>query len=89
MRVKVQYLAALRELAGRSEESFAIEEKSTVRDLLLTIAKRHDAVSEYAFQERGVLRPGFIVLVNGRAAKLDDELQPDSLVQILPPVGGG
>lgn len=90
MEIRIQYLAALREIAGKSEELIDLSAGARVRDLLVAIVERYGkAASDYLLTADGGLRPGFIVLVNGKATDLDRELEPGSVVQILPPVGGG
>jgi len=90
MEVRVQYLAALREMTGRSGETIVLNRGSTVRDLLAALVGRYGkAVAEYLLTEGGELRPGFVVLIDGKAASADEVLKPGCVIQLLPPIGGG
>ena len=91
MEVKVQYFGALREIAGRSEETIKLSAGATVRDLVALIINKYGrAAADYLLTaDSGDLRTGFIILVDGRATDVDAVLKPGCTVQVLPPVGGG
>ncbi len=81
MRIHIRYFAALREAAGRDEETLDVADGAlvgVVRDLLST---RHEALS--------LLLPRCAVAVNKAYAGLDTALRDGDELAFLPPVGGG
>ena len=95
MKVKVQYFAAIREIANRSEEILEVEKRPTVLDALKALAKNHgDKFTDYVFDpQTGVPRPYLQFLVNEESIStmngLSTVLSDDSTLAIIPPVGGG
>ncbi|MCD6341636.1 MAG: MoaD/ThiS family protein [Thaumarchaeota archaeon] len=93
MRVKVKFFAMLRELLGRGEEEYELEEGASIRDLLFDhVPKRHGEISSLWLErmERLLKRNGgYILIVNGHRVDLDRKLSNGDVVAVLPPVGGG
>jgi MoaD family protein len=95
LRVRVQYFARVRELAGLREEILDIEEKATVLDIVRILAKRHgEEFRQYIFDPRTgsarsylqfLVNDDLISSLNGFSTVLTD----NSSLAIFPPVGGG
>ena len=95
MKVKVQYFAAVRELAERTEEVVDVKESATVLDVLSALAKGHgERFREYVFDSltgkpkaflQFLLNEDLIMNPNGLSTVLTD----NSRLAIIPPVGGG
>ena len=79
--VQVLYFAALRDLAGTSEERVGLDFPQSVGELLLTLEKRHDEL-------RG--RLGSVrVAVNEEFTEPTTLLRGGEVVALIPPVSGG
>lgn len=91
--VKTRYYAYLREVTGVREEEIALEEGSTVADLVEKLVKRYgEPLRRYILTEDMELRPNIAVAVNG--VKVSEEplrktLREGDTVVILPPISGG
>ncbi|MEO0158000.1 MAG: ubiquitin-like small modifier protein 1 [candidate division WOR-3 bacterium] len=91
--VKTRYYAYLREVTGVREEEIALEEGSTVADLVEKLVKRYgEPLRRYILTEDMKLRPNIAVAVNG--VKVSEEplrktLREGDTVVILPPISGG
>jgi len=91
--VKTRYYAYLREVTGLREEEIALEEGSTVADLVEKLVKRYgEPLRRYILTEDMELRPNIAVAVNG--VKVSEEplrktLREGDTVVILPPISGG
>ncbi|MCL4518923.1 MAG: MoaD/ThiS family protein [Thaumarchaeota archaeon] len=93
-RVHIRYFGILRELAGKREESIAIEDSASTAELVERITELHGKkFSEYVFESKGRLKEGFAYAING------DSVPERSLPTIkckevtefviLPPISGG
>lgn len=80
MKVQVLYFAALRERVGVESEELELAEGARVRELLASLAERHDFL-------RGLR--GFRVAVDQAFAKEDAVLTEGAEVALIPPVAGG
>ena len=95
MKVKVQYFARIRELTNQKEEVLDVAEKATVLDILTALSKRHgDKFREYIFDARtGEPKTYVQFLVNQDSISnlkgLSTVLTENSILAIIPPVGGG
>jgi molybdopterin converting factor small subunit len=81
MKLRVQFYAQLRDLAGTSEMDVEMPESSTVRDLLGKI-----------YDDRPALRPHDKSILVGAGVEFVERnyvLKPDEEVSIMPPVQGG
>ncbi|MEM4199610.1 MAG: ubiquitin-like small modifier protein 1 [Nitrososphaerota archaeon] len=91
--MKTKYYAYLREVTGVREEEIALEEGSTVADLVEKLVKRYgEPLRRYILTEDMELRPNIAVAVNG--VKVSEEplrktLREGDTVVILPPISGG
>jgi molybdopterin synthase catalytic subunit len=80
--VQVLYFAAARELCGAAREAITLDgERTTVRALLETIARRHAPIAPLIHRMR--------VAVNGELVQLDHAVAAGDEVSVLPPVAGG
>lgn len=95
MKVRVQYFAIVRELTNHREEILDVDEKTTVLDVLKTLARKHgEEFRKYVFDpETGNPRPYIQVLVNEDSIStlngLSTVLAEGTILAIIPPVGGG
>ena len=89
MKVKVRLFAELREKAGRSWLELEVEEGCKVREVVERLSSLLPEAFKGVVEPGGRLAQGYTVLVNARRAALDDEVPPNSVVAVLPPVGGG
>lgn len=95
MKAKARYFAAVREITGKQEETFEVQDKTTVKDLLLILsAKYGQSLRDYIFisgTEEPVSNLNFLLdgnnvsLMNG----MKTALYEGCTFAIIPPVGGG
>ena len=81
MKVKVQFFAQLRDLAGTSETEIEIPENSTVGDLLGIIYEKKPALRS---RDENILLGAGVEFVDRNY-----ELKPGEEISIMPPVQGG
>jgi MoaD family protein len=81
MKVKVQFFAQLRDLAGTSETEIEIPENSTARELLEIIYEKKPALRS---RDDNILLGAGVEFVDR-----DYELKPGEEISIMPPVQGG
>jgi molybdopterin converting factor small subunit len=81
MRLRVQFYAQLRDLAGTSEMDVELPESSTVRDLL---GKVYDEKPALPAHDKSILVGAGVEFV-----ERDHVLKPDEEISIMPPVQGG
>lgn len=94
IRVDTKFFAAMREIAGRSEDTIVVEEESSVNVFLNGLVEKFGVeMSSFLFDESGEFRSSLIVLVNGkpvdRTMFSDVLLRDRDLVVVLPPISGG
>lgn len=81
MRIHVRYFAALREAAGRDEETLDAPDGAVVSAVRDALGARHEALAR--------LLPRCAVAVNKAYAGPDTALRDGDELAFLPPVGGG
>ena len=81
MRVKVQFFARLRDLAGVGETDCDVPAGSTVGDVWHALARTHTAIAP--------MRPAVSCAVNADFAKMTTTVRDGDEVAFLPPVSGG
>jgi len=80
---KVRYYASLRQVAGRREDEFEV---GTVKEMLDAVSKAYDGKLDRYLKISTVLVNGKNVIhIKGRKTRLE----PDDVVSIFPPMGGG
>lgn len=91
--VRTRYYAYLREITGVREEEIALEEDTTIGELLGILSQKHgEKFRNQVLDNDFKLKPGIAVALNGE--KLTDEplrkrLRDGDTVVILPPISGG
>lgn len=92
MRVKVLFFGALRELAGRAEDTAELPEGAAVRDLL-DILRRQTSnsamVNDMGPKANEQLWRSLAVAVNREYGSASTVLREGDEVALLPPVSGG
>jgi MoaD family protein len=81
MKVRVQFYAQLRDLAGTREQDFDLPEGATVRDLLSEIYAQQPSLRAH---DKSIL-----VGAGVEFADRDYKLKPGEEISIMPPVQGG
>jgi MoaD family protein len=81
MKVRVQFYAQLRDLAGTREQDLNLPEGATVRDLLNEIYAQQPSLRAH---DKSIL-----VGVGVEFADRDYKLKPGEEISIMPPVQGG
>lgn len=93
MKVRVKFLATLYDLTGVLKTEVEVEEGATVRRLIEVLSTRFEKLRDELLDERGVLRPMYNILVNGRSIEwlkgLDTRLAEGDEVVFIPPAAGG
>ena len=80
---KVTYYASLRQVAGRREDDFQV---GTVKEMLDAVSKAYDGKLDRYLKISTVLVNGKNVIhIKGKKTRLE----PDDVVSIFPPMGGG
>ncbi|MCA9410463.1 MAG: molybdopterin converting factor subunit 1 [Candidatus Omnitrophica bacterium] len=81
MRVRVLFFAGLRDLAGKREHEYTLDESSTLLDL-------HDRIHR-DFPAMAGIEKKIRLAVNEEYATLDRPLRDGDTVAMIPPVSGG
>jgi molybdopterin synthase sulfur carrier subunit len=95
VKVNVKYFATLREITGKREEQVELEEDSTMGDLLKRLIDIHGpAFKTYVVEEAtGSPKGHLLFLIDGVSINsiggLNAKLSENSVVALMPPVGGG
>ena len=82
--MKILYFAKLKQLIGKSEETFCIERKKKISQVINELKKRND-VYNFAFKEINSLQ----YAVNCEYVDLDTFVTDGDELAIFPPVSGG
>lgn len=91
VKIAVRAFASFREILGK-EIYLDLEEGSTVKDLLETLAFSNQKLKEVAFDDSGVLKDYVLLMVNHKKidpSRLEAKLEDGDEVAIFPPVAGG
>lgn len=81
MKVRVQFFARLRDVAGRSDDEIELPEGATVADLLNVVYERAPALRDW---DKNILVGSGVEFV-----ERNHLLQPNEEIAIMPPVQGG
>jgi molybdopterin converting factor small subunit len=102
--VYVRYFGKLRELLGVRKEEYAVDERTSLMDLLVNrIPQKHPGVfeawtrnlfrtvkGELAQNKDGVPVLGnYLITLNGKSASLREKMKEGDEVAVMPPFGGG
>jgi molybdopterin synthase sulfur carrier subunit len=94
-KVTVKYFATVREIAGKKEDVFQVEDGATVESLLQILSKMYGSKFEnYVFDEKTHTPRDYLqFLVDGKSAStlqgLKTKITDGCQFAIIPPVGGG
>ena len=94
MIVRVQYMAQLRTVLGRTVEDVELPPSSNLAQLLVLLAARGGLDAESHFMaDNGQVRPSLLLVVNGAAVPSQQAgatlLNDGDRVVLLPPIAGG
>lgn len=93
MKMSVRFFAALREIAGKKEETLEFADKAsvTVEKALKALVKLHGKeFADYVYDTQGREVRGYLqLLVNEKSATMKTKLKDGDVLVIVPPVGGG
>jgi MoaD family protein len=94
MKLQVQYMAQLRRVVGRTEESIELPDGSSLAALFNHLAAVHGGKSEpHLLAANGQAQSGLLVVVNGTARPVRDAettvLCAGDVVVLMPPIAGG
>jgi len=83
----VRLRAPLSELAGGNRELEL--EGATVREVLLSLERRHPDVRGWILDERGLIREHINVFVNKEYGREDTAVEAGDYLHVLPAISGG
>lgn len=90
MKIRVQYMAHLKQAAGTATAEVELERSCTVAALLHHLATRHgDALRRLLFDANGAPQPTVLVFVNDQQVDGKEVLQEGDEVSLLSPIAGG
>lgn len=94
MPMKVSFYATLRPIVGQKTVDVDIPPGATARQLLNAIVDSYPALRPELLDEQGNLRSHMKFFINGREViylehQMDTIIQPDDVITVFPPVGGG
>jgi molybdopterin synthase sulfur carrier subunit len=93
MKLRVQYMAQLRTVIGRVEETIELPEGVRLSELLAHLAATHDEARSHLVTETGQARPSLLIVVNEAAVSGREAtttvLHANDTVTLLPPIAGG
>jgi len=82
LKVRVKFFASHREVVGKAEEEFEIDERAKLRDLVDQLVSRYPKLG-------GVMRKNSVYSLNHKIVDENAKLNDGDVVSIFPPVGGG
>ncbi len=90
----VHYYATLRQVVGSREVDFNFPQGGTLRQLVEEMVQRYPGLKIEMLDQQGNLYGHIHIFVNGRDStfldgSLDTILEPNDIISIFPPVGGG
>ena len=94
MKIIVHYYATLRQVVGSRQVDFVLPHGGTLRLLVEEMVKRYPDLRNEILDPQGNLYGHIHIFINGRDSTfLDDSmnsiLEPEDIISIFPPVGGG
>ncbi|MCX8205193.1 MAG: MoaD/ThiS family protein [Candidatus Nezhaarchaeota archaeon] len=88
MKIKVRLFAELRERAGVEWLELEVKDRCRVREVIRQLSELLPETFKDLVRQGG-LAQGYTIAIGTRHASLDEEVPANSVVAILPPVGGG
>ena len=90
----VNFYATLRQVVGSRKADFFLPPGGTLRQLVEEMVHRNPGLKVQLLDAKGNLYGHIHIFVNGRDStfldgSLDTILDPDDIISIFPPVGGG
>ena len=90
----VNYYATLRQVIGCRQADIPLPPGGTLRQLIAEMIKRYPGLKNEMLDPQGNLFGHIHIFVNGRESNfledsLDSILEPEDILSIFPPVGGG
>ncbi len=94
MPMKVSFYATLRPIVGQKSVDIEIPAGATVRQLINAMVASYPALRPELLDDDGNLRSHIKFFVNGREViylehQMETIVQPDDVITVFPPVGGG
>ena len=88
--MKVRFFKPFDEISGRDEMDLDLKGPAQVKEILGAIEKKVPTFQRYLRKEKDEVLNFFVVLVRGdEILKLNDWVQDQDTVKILPPISGG
>jgi molybdopterin converting factor small subunit len=88
--LKVRFFKPLAELSGKEEIDFDLKRPLPVKELLGILAERIPSLRPYLRKEKDEILNFFVVLIRGdEILRLQDMVQEEDTIKILPPISGG
>ncbi|MFH0921189.1 MAG: MoaD/ThiS family protein [Fibrobacterota bacterium] len=92
MNLTLEYLAQIKQAAGKSSETILTDETATLGSVLLDAANRlGSAFSSLVFNESRHFRSSLLIMINDEQVEADlrRALKPNDRVTLLSPMSGG
>ena len=92
MKVTVNYLAQLKQVAGIPSENIVVDEAYSVRDLVQQVAKKHgEPLRSFLLDTEGSLRNSILVIVGDEQVHWETPMQLNEgdEISFLSPLAGG
>ncbi len=88
--MKIRFFKPFDELSGRDEIDLDLKGPVNVKEALGMIEKEVPSFRRFLHKEKDEVLNFFVVLVRGdEILKLNDTLQDQDIVKVLPPISGG
>jgi molybdopterin converting factor small subunit len=89
-KMKIRFFKPFDEISGRDEMDLDLKGPAQVKEILGAIEKKVPTFQRYLRKEKDEVLNFFVVLVRGdEILKLNDWVQDQDTVKILPPISGG
>ena len=91
MQVKLRYIGIIANKLKKSEDTFELQNKLTIHDLMQQIIKTYKIEDKNPFyiKYKNTLEPSVIVMKNKKLASFNDTLSDNDTLTILPIIAGG
>jgi len=88
--MKVRFFKPFDDLSGQSEILVDLKKPISVEELFNVLETRLPSFQKYVHREGDEVQNRFAILVRGdEILKLQDLVQPEDVVKVLPPISGG